>query len=699
MIRQATPGGMVAQRRSPTRIGHKRRAGSRSFVATLSCITLLACGDSQLTTVSTDTALVAAEVTVVSGDAQSGEVGTMLANPLVVAVTDDSGAPVPGVTVMWSFASGAGSIGQGQPANIVHTVTDASGQTSTQWQLGTVAGPQTASAELSAPSTTAGSEPALAPGGKNKKEFRANGRAGSANAVAITPETPAVMQGESLQLSAEVTDRFGNVLTESVNWQSSDETVATVNDQGEATGVSEGSTNVRARVGSVSETTQLSVQTTSGNAAPSASIPSPSSDVTITLGESVNFQGSASDPDGTVASHSWSFGDGNGASVEDPGNHTYGTAGNYAVTYQVTDDAGAQSAVATRSITVVEVGNATPTAWIESPLSDVSISLGEAMNFQGSFADPDGSVVSHAWDFGDGNGSSAADPGNHTYASTGTYSVLYRVTDDGGATSQPATRTVTVTDGGSPPPPPPPPPPGDYDFVADWAGSDWRDNGTWTATAGANHDAYLQVFGTEVDPDVPGGRGMRVVGNSSHSFWNVANPSNPPRTPQVGETITWEFWHKIVQGDGDGNFHPHGLGTAALNSQPSFLVATYAQISGAWQPQMKLTNSGTKYAPDDFTFRLLSNVWYRHLWIVSRVGQDEWTMSWVIYDSAGRQLIDGSEFTDEFGSGTEPLSTVVFRTSNAHHAALFEGFNNGVGGVLSAPHESERYGPIRAYIR
>jgi probable HAF family extracellular repeat protein len=47
--------------------------------------------------------------------------------------------------------------------------------------------------------------------------------------------------------------------------------------------------------------------------------------------------------------------------------------------------------------------------------------------------DPDGSIASYSWDFGDGTGSSKANPG-HTYDTAGTYFAELIVTDDGGLT-------------------------------------------------------------------------------------------------------------------------------------------------------------------------------------------------------------------------------------------------------------------------
>lgn len=54
--------------------------------------------------------------------------------------------------------------------------------------------------------------------------------------------------------------------------------------------------------------------------------------------------------------------------------------------------------------------------------------------FTDSSLDSDGSIVSWAWDFGDGNSSSAQNP-THTYASAGGYNVELTVNDDDGATA------------------------------------------------------------------------------------------------------------------------------------------------------------------------------------------------------------------------------------------------------------------------
>jgi len=149
---------------------------------------------------------------------------------------------------------------------------------------------------------------------------------------------------------------------------------------------------------------------------------------------SCSFTSTSSDPDGSIASYSWTFGDGGTSTAQNP-SHSYATGGNYTVTLRVTDNQGAQSAPTSKTVTVT-APNQPPVAAFSSSCS------GDACNFTNTSSDPDGSIASNSWNFGDGQTSITASP-SHTYTASGTYTVQLTVTDNQGATNS-VSHTVTV---------------------------------------------------------------------------------------------------------------------------------------------------------------------------------------------------------------------------------------------------------------
>ena len=148
------------------------------------------------------------------------------------------------------------------------------------------------------------------------------------------------------------------------------------------------------------------------------------------------FDGRAStDPDGSVASYAWDFGDG-GSSTTSSGSHTYAGNGTYEVRLTVTDNRGASSTTS-RQVTVAARVNSLPVA--RASLSCEFL----VCDFDGTAStDPEGPIASYRWDFGDGATSTQAS-GSHTWPAGGTYPVTLTVTDGEGATAS-TSRTVEV---------------------------------------------------------------------------------------------------------------------------------------------------------------------------------------------------------------------------------------------------------------
>jgi microbial collagenase len=152
---------------------------------------------------------------------------------------------------------------------------------------------------------------------------------------------------------------------------------------------------------------------------------------------SVNFVDTSTDSDGTIASRSWSFGDGTTSTLANP-SKTYTAAGTYSVKLTVTDNSGG-SATTTKTVTVT----ATPPANVLPVAKFVSSISGLTVTFTDQSTDSDGTIASRAWTFGDGTTSTLANP-SKTYTAAGTYTVKLTVTDNKGGSAT-ISQTVTVT--------------------------------------------------------------------------------------------------------------------------------------------------------------------------------------------------------------------------------------------------------------
>ncbi|SDO31373.1 PKD repeat-containing protein [Nakamurella panacisegetis] len=153
---------------------------------------------------------------------------------------------------------------------------------------------------------------------------------------------------------------------------------------------------------------------------------------------SVAFDGStSSDPDGSISSYSWNWGDNTAAGSGATPTHVYAAAGTYTVTLTVTDNRGGTNSVS-HNVTVA-AANQLPTAAFTSTATNLSVA------FDGSTSsDPDGTIASYAWNWGDNTAAGSGATPTHVYAAAGTYTVTLTVTDNQGGTNS-VSHNVTVT--------------------------------------------------------------------------------------------------------------------------------------------------------------------------------------------------------------------------------------------------------------
>ncbi len=146
------------------------------------------------------------------------------------------------------------------------------------------------------------------------------------------------------------------------------------------------------------------------------------------------------DPDGSIHTYAWDFGDGETASIADPV-YTYLTAGEYNVELTVTDDDGAPG-TATQTITVTDLTNTPPTVSFTADPTSGFAPL--QVRFNATASDSDGSIASYAWTFGDGGTDDVEDP-IYTYYEEGVYEVKLTVTDNEGGEGTADSHFITVT--------------------------------------------------------------------------------------------------------------------------------------------------------------------------------------------------------------------------------------------------------------
>jgi PKD repeat protein len=165
-------------------------------------------------------------------------------------------------------------------------------------------------------------------------------------------------------------------------------------------------------------------------------------------GNEMAFDATGSTAPGGVAQYSWQFNDGSGpvqsAPVETTTptvSHVFPKAGQFGVALTVFAANGTSIGTARRIVTSDEG----PTA--ASSVTTASPTVGQPVAFDGSgSSDPDGSINSYSWNFGDGSPAGAGAKPSHTYAAVGPYIATVTVTDSTEQTAS-VSRTVALAKG------------------------------------------------------------------------------------------------------------------------------------------------------------------------------------------------------------------------------------------------------------
>ncbi|MFM2075548.1 MAG: hypothetical protein RJB34_1853 [Pseudomonadota bacterium] len=221
----------------------------------------------------------------------------------------------------------------------------------------------------------------------------------------------------------------------------------------------------------------------------------------------------STDPDGKVSVYEWTLSDGRVIASVNPIS-TFSATGwtrPVVVTLKVTDDLGDSN------ITAVQISesNTPPTAAI-TPLTG-NLYAGAAIAFSGAGStDTEGSIVTYAWDFGDGTTALGVNS-THKYSVAGTYTVTLVVTDNSGAKSS-AKQVVNIAND---------PNSTQTRLVDDFNGT-ILDSTKWTLTAGTavmgDNGVTLECFGTIDTKDKVIFSGNKIVLETA--FTGIGNPAS-----------------------------------------------------------------------------------------------------------------------------------------------------------------------------
>lgn len=268
----------------------------------------------------------ASRLIIVSGNNQTAASGSPLPAPLVVRLVDAEGNGVDRTAVAWVVATGGGN------ATPDNSTTDSEGFASAQWTLGETLGHQRLDAVVS---------------GVGVVSFSAINNTAVPTATTITSDSPdPSISGNTLTVAFRVTST-GPTPTGAVTVTVSDgppTCTGTLSGGAGSCGLTLNGVGDRTLTATYSGGPGLSG---SSDTEPHRVDPRPPQNEAPFAdfnwhceGLTCHFTDASSDPDGSITSRVWNFGDGTSTSGQLTPSHAYATAGVYLVTLTVTDNGG-----------------------------------------------------------------------------------------------------------------------------------------------------------------------------------------------------------------------------------------------------------------------------------------------------------------------------------------------------------------------
>ena len=186
--------------------------------------------------------------------------------------------------------------------------------------------------------------------------------------------------------------------------------------------------------------------------------------------------------------------------------------------------------------------------------------------------DPDGTIISYFWEFGDGATSTVQNP-MHTYASGGTYSVKLTVTDDDGATDD-ITINVDAVD------------PNDVLSVVSFTLVD----------ADTDSDLFELSDNMVIDLDDIAGMGLNIRANTNPG---VVGSVQFSLTGAATENSVESFAPYALFGDVSGDYNPGGLGVGSytLTATPYTGPGTSGDVGLPLTVDFEITDQATFLKP------------------------------------------------------------------------------------------------------